>query len=922
MKKNNFIAKLFKGLKIFLIITLCLGILSTSFGVVVTALGMKKSEGNGEDPSNPDGTPAGDTATNATATYEYPTKNFSHLKNEVTVKDGVVTLSDTQSNAINSSIVAVEEYSSYNGNRYTIRMQNQDPTFLDGIYNGSIIQLKGNENTAFGGNRFFKVERVSNNNGEAALEVTEPDFNEVFENLEVCSTNTLTEENFVGAYYMDGVTSHFGNIDEEFENVSQTQTLSSSDNQSLEYSTNAPEVGFMANEYSTQGKDLIVNFGVDLGKQDQDTEENNAPIYVDGSCKLSGEIGIRDLAAHLVIDMPSATNLQEFYVGLSGQMFAGINFNGKLGADAQPEATKKEWKFLTLEGLNDKRFPLAVFQFKGSTPVYISSKTYESAREAIYPTIFMVVYSDWEGSVSLELDARFEYAHSFNNGLTLCHEGEKCIRLESYPYTKAYDVEDEDGVNWKASLSVSAETDITLAGCSVLFYIAGVNIAEVSAARLGVETKGSTTIEANSEDKIKEVDSDSVEFYARLYLKMLEFKVKITAQGEKWLDRVSLDVDFQFALLDLTLYKKGHMPDKYKLSVPVSKRIAPTDFTSVISIVFDVSSSMNSSVDTGETKLQAAQSASKIILSTAEKWAEKYPQDQNGIGVVQFNNSARTVTIPHIDYDYISACIDGLGSGGGTDIAAGLDTGISQLDAVTSTNKIIILMTDGRDNNSNSIMASAEKAKEKGMKVYTIGFGNDVDANLLQEIATLTGGEYSFADTGSIMGIVGSFMYAQQASTSKVITSVEGAVSQGETTEPEGFTVEEGSGDLCVTTAWPGSILDTILIDPSGRAVDENYPGAVIDDKSIPTVVTVENPVPGKWSFSIKGVETSYDKEPYYTIVSFKELDNVAVNEPMTKTESAASYCIPIGVYTTLVSIMLLVGVAKLKKEDEGTPED
>lgn len=920
MNKKSFIPKLLKGLKIFLIITLCLGILSTSFGVVVAALSKNKADESGENPSNPDGTPAGDTATNAVA-YEYPTDRFSHLKNEVTVKDGVVFLSDAQSDAINSSIVGVETRTAYNGNRYSIKMQNPDPTFLDGITSSRIIQLKGDENTAFGEDRFFKVDNVSNYNGEATLEVSEPDFNEVFENLEVSSTNTLSQATLIDAYYMDGVSSHFGSVDEEISVVSQTETLSPSANQSLEYNANGAEVGFMANEYSTSGQDLIVTLDADLGKKAQGAEDPNAIVDVASSCKLTGKIGIKDLAAHLVIDMPTATDLQEFYVGLSGQMYANVNINGSFSADVQADATKKEWKYLSLEGLNDKRFPLAVFQFKGTAPVYISTKTYETKREAIYPTIFMVVYSDWEGNISLDLNAGFTYAHSFNNGLTLCHEGEKCIRLESYPYTKTHDAE-EDGVKWNATLSFSADTDITLAGCSVLFYIAGVNVAEVSAARLGLQTKGSTTIEASHTSTTTKVDAEAYEYYARLYLKMLEFKVKITAQGQKWLDNVSLDVDFQFALLDLTLFEKGQTPDKYKLSIPVSKRIAPTDFTSVISIVFDASGSMSGRVDTGETKLQAAQSASKIILSTTKKWAEKYKSDQNGIGVVQFGSSSKTVTIPHVDYDYVGACIDRIGDGGGTNISSGLETGISQLDAVTSNNKIIILMTDGQDSNRSGIIASTEKAKQKGIKIYTIGFGSDVDKDLLEEIASLTGGEYRFADTSSIMGIVGSFMYAQQASTSNVITEVEGTVSQGETTDPEKFTVGEGSGDLCVTTAWPGSFLETILLDPSGRVVDKNYPGVSIDDKSIPSVVTVENPVPGDWSFSIKGVETSYDEEPYYTIVSFKDLEKVAVNEPMSKTESAASYCIPIGVYATLISAMLLVGVGKLKKEDEGTPED
>lgn len=921
--KAEVLKKVRKILKIFLIVTLCLGIVSTTFGIVAAALG-KKNSGSNENGETPEGeNPNGDTPTEETATYDFPTQNYD-LSNEVTVKDNVYMLTDDQSDKINASIVEIQEYSSYYNNRYSIQLSNEDPTFLDGINRGNVIYLKGDENTPFGGNRFLKVDYIYSYNGSATMEVSEPGFEEVFDSLEVSTSEMLTENNFVDAYYMGNTTSHFGDADTELAPVSETESLDSSSAQGLAYKANGVEVTQTANQFSTAGGDLIVTLDVNLDKEDKnETEDEDEGIFdVDTSCKLTGQIGIKDLAAHLVIDMPSITNLQEFYVGLSGQLFADVHLNGEISATASGEATKKEWKYLTLEGINEKLLPLAIFQFQGTTPVKISRSMYESAQESVLPTMYIVIYSDWEGNITVGLEAGFTYAHSFNNGLRLCEKGEKCIRLEKYPYTKAHDVESEDGLVWDAKLNFNANTDVTLLGASILFYVAGVNVAEISAARVGIQAEANATVEANSKDGVKLSDSDSNYYYARLYLKLLEFKVKITANGEKWLDRVSLDVDFQFALLDLTLFELGNQPDKYKPIVPVSSEIAPTDFTSVISLVFDVSGSMEGTVDTGETKLQAAKDASEIIVSTTEKWAEKYPDEKYGIGVIQFSNYAETVTIPHVDYDYITQCIKTMGDGGGTNIYTGIDNGISQLDAVTSSNKIIILMTDGQDSNDSQTLESARLAASKGIKIYTIGFGSGVDENLLKEIASITGGEYRFADTTSIMGIVGGFMYAQQSSTSDVLAESEGTVSEGETTAPQSFVVRDANGDLYVTTAWPGSFLDTILVDPTGRVVDENYPGASIDESTIPSIITVTNPIPGKWSYKIKGVETSYENEPYYTIVSFKNTKNATINEPMTEIQNVASYCIPIGVYSTLVSSMLLVCVGKKKDEDEGTPEE
>ncbi len=920
--KAEVLKKVRKILKIFLIVTLCLGIVSTTFGVVAAALG-KKNSGNDNNDNKSEGENPGDTPTEETSTYEYPTKDYD-LSNEISVKDTVSMLTDEQSDTINASIVDIQEYSSYYNNRYSIQLSNEDPAFLDGINRNSVIYLKGDESTPFGGNRFLKVDYIYSYNGSATMEVSEPSFEEVFDSLEVSTSEMLTENNFVDAYYMGNTTSHFGDADVEVAPVSENKSLDSSSAQGLAYKANGVEVTQTANQFSTAGGDLIITLDVNLGKEDKnEAEDEDEGIFdVDTSCKLTGQIGIKDLAAHLVIDMPSITNLQEFYVGLSGQLFADVHLNGEISATVAGEATKKEWKYLTLEGINEKLLPLAIFQFQGTTPVKISRSMYESVQESVVPTMYIVIYSDWEGNISVGLEAGFTYAHSFNNGLRLCEKGEKCIRLEKYPYTKAYDVESEDGLVWDATLNFNANTDVTILGTSILFYVAGVNIAEISAARVGLQAEANATFEANSKDGIKTSDSSSNYYYARLYLKLLEFKVKITAKGEKWLDRISLDVDFQFALLDLTLVELGNQPDKYKPIVPVSSEIAPTDFTSVISLVFDVSGSMYGSVDTGETKLQAAKDASEIIVSTTKKWSEKYPNEEYGIGVIQFDDYAETITIPHIDYDYIKQCIKTMDSGGGTNIYAGIDSGISQLDAVNSTNKIIILMTDGQDSNESRTLESARLAASKGIKIYTIGFGSGADEDLLKEIASITGGEYRFADTTSIMGIVGGFMYAQQASTSDVLTESEGTVSEGETTAPQSFVVRDANGDLYVTTAWPGSFLDTILIDPTGRVVDEDYPGAVIDESSIPSIITITNPIPGKWSYKIKGVETSYENEPYYTIVSFKNTKNATVNEPMTEIQNAASYCIPIGVYSTLVSSMLLVCVGKKKDEDEGTPEE
>lgn len=92
----------------------------------------------------------------------------------------------------------------------------------------------------------------------------------------------------------------------------------------------------------------------------------------------------------------------------------------------------------------------------------------------------------------------------------------------------------------------------------------------------------------------------------------------------------------------------------------------------------------------------------------------------------------------------------------GTAIGSALTTGINRLRSQESSSRIIILMTDGRNNSGNiSPLTAAAAAQTLGIKIYTIGLGNhdtsqtpqpdisgNIDAGILSKIANTTGGNY------------------------------------------------------------------------------------------------------------------------------------------------------------------------------------
>ncbi len=929
---------------IVLVCMLILGIISTSFGVTVAAFGSNNTAL--ARPENTDDEDLGP-GVELNKPYQAPTEQYTDINNEANLKSNVKVLTELDSSAINTAISTIESGTTYNNTAYfDLTIEGNEHSTLNHLRTNDIFYLHGDATTPFGDDRIFKVSSISSYSGRTYLRVTEPYFEEVFDNLEICSSDPLNQSTYVGGSFAEGVSVKFNTQNDNILGLANNGTSSAPASSEI-----APHK--LANDNASQLGTIEITIDYNFANDAEGVDENNG---VELSYGIKGTFGIRDLTSHLVCDMPSPATFEELYVGLSGETFAHIDLYGKLEASSELEGKKKDLFLVEISGLNEKRFPIAVLQFKGTTPVAITHSMFESSRESLIPSLYVIVYSNWEGEISLELNGGFNYSNSFNNGLRIFKDGEPCLQFENYPYQKAYDVESGENLSWDINLTLEANIDVTILGGSVVFYVAGINICEISIARIGFEAQCDLTAEASSTEGFKILSSDDTNFYIRCYLKMLEIKVKLKAEGKSFLKGLSIDVDFEFGLLDLTLFCEGLRPNKFRPKVPVSSMQVPSEFESVISLVCDVSGSMADGTSSGKTKMQMAIDAAKVIVNSTNNWANTYKNGNYGIGIISFTQSAQTVAVPHIDYKFLNECIDTLNASGGTAVATGIEAGVFQLDAVKSTNKVMLLMTDGQDYNDSATRKAAQEAKDKGIIIYTVGFGNDVNEDILKEVASITGGEYKFADTSNHIGIIKGFMYAQQSSVADIVTEFEGEVGDGKTSKVSYFEIENSDGDLNVSNVWTSidtkvnggnikvvsstydasvkklgtvflkdatttaksTFLDTILTDPHGRVVDENYPGAVIDKTTVPTRITVSNPIKGKWSVRIKGVEVANDTEPFYTIVSFKELDGSGdINGKMDGVlEPIAAYAIPVGIILTVTSILLLICMPKRSKNE------
>ena len=154
-----------------------------------------------------------------------------------------------------------------------------------------------------------------------------------------------------------------------------------------------------------------------------------------------------------------------------------------------------------------------------------------------------------------------------------------------------------------------------------------------------------------------------------------------------------------------------------------------------------------------------------MVKDVVSKFIENRPNDR--IGMVVFGSEAYTQCPLTLDQGILQSFLSKLDigmAGDSTAIGSAVGIAVKRLKDLESDSKVIILLTDGR-NNAGSLppVQAAQTAKAFGIKIHTIGVGThgkapflvnsifgqryvyqevDIDENTLKEISNLTGGQY------------------------------------------------------------------------------------------------------------------------------------------------------------------------------------
>jgi Mg-chelatase subunit ChlD len=143
---------------------------------------------------------------------------------------------------------------------------------------------------------------------------------------------------------------------------------------------------------------------------------------------------------------------------------------------------------------------------------------------------------------------------------------------------------------------------------------------------------------------------------------------------------------------------------------------------SFVYLVIDCSGSMAGN------KLAKAKKGSLDFATTAFS-------DGYSVGLISFSDSASHLSSPTNNIKQLTLGVNNLHVSGGTNMTPAIEEVISQFRQKTNALRAMVIITDGLTINPQSALKSAEKAKQLGISILTIGT-DDADFKFLSQLAS------------------------------------------------------------------------------------------------------------------------------------------------------------------------------------------
>lgn len=203
-------------------------------------------------------------------------------------------------------------------------------------------------------------------------------------------------------------------------------------------------------------------------------------------------------------------------------------------------------------------------------------------------------------------------------------------------------------------------------------------------------------------------------------------------------DALGNDGQLVFPIPEVEVWAPESKPGRVYLPLLLRQQCIPVDRPLDIVLVLDSSTSMRQSTGGSLTKLEAARLAAQEFISRLT-----LSQERDLVALVSFNREARILSPLSADRAALAAALAAMDSQEGTRIDLGLSAADEALAASdrAQAKPVVILLTDGLQNNpakpgNEDVLMAAAGLKGRGALIYSIGLGQDIDADLLRAVAS------------------------------------------------------------------------------------------------------------------------------------------------------------------------------------------
>lgn len=142
--------------------------------------------------------------------------------------------------------------------------------------------------------------------------------------------------------------------------------------------------------------------------------------------------------------------------------------------------------------------------------------------------------------------------------------------------------------------------------------------------------------------------------------------------------------------------------------------------------------------------------------AAAKQFLDRIDPSTDQAASISFSDSASVDQVLTANIGPLRGAIDGLTAGGGTNIADGIARGQAELESPRhkpANARVMVLLSDGRPTAGGDPRAAADAAKAAGLRIFTIGLGNEIDPELMRALASIPSNFYFAPDSGALDAI-------------------------------------------------------------------------------------------------------------------------------------------------------------------------